>query len=33
MINALTDDNEAILASRQPSGLVEVPRVHEKYEI
>jgi hypothetical protein len=33
MINALVDDNQGILSSKQPSSLVEVPRVHEKYEI
>ena len=33
MINALVDDNLGILSSKQPSGLVEVPKVHEKYEI
>jgi hypothetical protein len=33
MINALVDDNLGILSSKQPSSLVEVPKVHEKYEI
>jgi len=33
LINQLCDDNEGILASRQPSSLLEVPRVNERYEI
>jgi hypothetical protein len=33
VINMLVDDNEGIFISKHPSGLVEVPRVHEKYEI
>lgn len=33
LLNQLCDDNEGILASKQPSSLLEVPRVNEKYEI
>lgn len=33
ILNTLTDQNAAIKVSKNPSNLVEVPRVHEKYEI
>lgn len=33
LINQMVDDNEAITACREPSGLIAVPVVHEKYEI
>lgn len=32
LINHLFDDNKAITVTKQPSNLVEVARVNEKYE-
>ena len=33
MLDMLTDDDAAIKVSKMPSNLIEVPKVHEKYEI
>ena len=33
MLNQFYDDNATIKVSKNPSSLVEVPRVNEKYEI
>jgi hypothetical protein len=32
LINQLCDDNDAMMVARNPSSLVSVPRVNEKYE-
>lgn len=33
ILNQLTDQNMAIKANKNPSNLVEIPRVNEKYEV